>query len=149
MTEEQIKDLKRIIEDVCEVDLSLNTRKRENINARAIGYKILREVEYQSYHAIARSFNKSHATILQCLKNFKYMLLSDAQMKRNYQQIKLTWEGLAEEYRELKPLEIKKQLKSLEEQNKMLNLCLIDVQKKFATKLKKIELQLKHAKSRA
>ena len=75
MTEQQVKDLKRIIEDVCKVNLELNTRERRHINARAIGYDILRNKEYQSFKTIARYFNKSHCTVLHCLKNFKYMLL--------------------------------------------------------------------------
>ena len=147
MTEQQAKDLKRIIEDVCKVNLKLNTRERRYINARAIGYEILRNTEYQSFKTIARYFNKSHCTVLHCLKNFKYMLLSDAQMKRNHQEVKRIWSQISDEYKDLTPIKIKKQLKNLEEQNKMLNLSLIDVQKRFETRLKKIELQLKNAKS--
>jgi len=147
MTEQQIKDLKRIIEDVCKVDFKLRSRKRKYINARAIAYKILRKKEYQSLHTIARYFNKNHSTVLYGLKNFKYMVLDDAQMKRNYQEVERVWTSLSDEYKDLTPIKIKKHLKNLEEQNKMLNLSLIDVQKKFETRLKKIEDKLKHAKS--
>jgi regulator of replication initiation timing len=59
------------------------------------------------------------------------MLMADAQMKRNYTEIKLTWLGLTESYRELKPIEIKKELKYLREQNKMLNLSLNNVQEQL------------------
>lgn len=131
MPQEKITALKKIVEEVCKVNIDLNTRKREYINARAICYKILRDEELLSYNAIGRYFNKSHSTILLCLRDFKYMLLSDGQMKRNYNGILAVWEGITEEYEEIKPLEIKKQLKSLEEKNKLLNLSLINVQEQL------------------
>ena len=68
-------------------------------------------------------------------------------MKRNHQEVKRIWDQISDEYKDLTPIKIKKQLKNLEEQNKMLNLSLIDVQKRFETRLKKIELQLNNAKS--
>ena len=75
------------------------------------------------------------------------MLLDDAQMKRNYQEVKRIWASISEEYKDLTPIKIKKQLKYLEEQNKMLNLSLIDVQNTFEKRLNKIESELKDAKS--
>ena len=144
MEDEKINALKKIVEEVCSVDLNNKTRKRDHINARAICYKILRDVELFSYHAIGKSFNKSHSTILLCLRDFKYMLLSDGQMKRNYEGILSLWKGITEEYKEVSSLEIKNQLQNLQEQNKMLNLSLIDVQKrceelsKHATKYKSV-----------
>ena len=131
MKNEKTNALKKIVEEVCKVNIDLNTRKREYINARAICYKILRDEELLSYNAIGGYFNKSHSTILLCLRDFKYMLLSDGQMKRNYNGILALWEGITEEYEEIKPVEIKKQLKSLEEKNKLLNLSLINVQEQL------------------
>ena len=139
MTEQQIKDLKRIIEDVCNVDFKLNSRKRKYINARAIGYEILRNKEHQSLQNIARYFNKTHCTVLYGLKNFKYMMLEDAQMKRNYQEVDREWSKLSDEYKDVHPLELKKQLNFLQEQNKMLNLSLIDVQEKNEQRIKEVE----------
>jgi len=146
MKDEKLNALKKIVQEVCKVNLNLTTRKRENVNARAICYKILRDVEFLSYHAIGKAFNKSHSTILLCLRDFKYMLLSDGQMKRNYEGIKALWEGVTEEYVEMKPMEIKKQLKYLDEQNKLLNLSLIDVQEKYDKRLKNLEDQLEKIK---
>ena len=142
MTEQQIQDLKRIIEDVCNVEFRLRSRQRKYINARAIGYKILRNTEHQSLNKIARYFNKNHATVFTCLKNFKYMLLEDAQMKRNYQEVKRIWASISEEYKDLTPIKIKKQLKYLEEQNKLLNLSLTDVQERYDKRLKELEERL-------
>jgi hypothetical protein len=146
MENEKIRALKKIVEEVCGVNLDIKTRKREYINGRAICYKILRDVEFLSYHAIGRAFNKSHSTILLCLRDFKYMLLSDGQMKRNYHGILALWEGMSEEYKEIKPIEIKKQLKYLEEQNKLLNLSLTDVQEKYDKRLKEFEERLEKIK---
>ena len=142
MKNEKTNALKKIVEEVCNVNLDLKTQKREHVNARAICYKILRDFELMSYHFIGKQFNKSHSTVLLCLRDFRYMLLSDAQMKRDYEGILAIWEGEAEEYVEIKPLEIKKQLKYLHEQNKLLNLSLIDVQKKYDKKIKEFESRL-------
>ena len=131
MKNEKTNALKKIVEQVCDVDLSIKTQKREYVNARAICYKILRDSELMSYNFIGKQFNKSHSTILLCLRDFQYMLLSDAQMKRDYEGILAIWKGETEEYIEIKPLEIKKQLKYLHEQNKLLNLCLINVQEEL------------------
>ena len=146
MENEKVNALKKIVEEVCGVNLNIKTRKRDHVNARAICYKILRDVELLSYYAIGKSFNKSHSTILLCLRDFKYMLLSDRQMKRNYEGILAVWEGITEEYKEVSPLEIKKQLKNLHEQNKLLNLSLIDVQEKYDKRLKELEDRLNHQK---
>lgn len=146
MENEKINALKLIVEEVCGVNLEITTRKREYVNARAICYKILRDVELLSYNAIGRYFKKSHSTILLCLRDFKYMLLSDGQMKRNYEGILDVWEGMTEEYKEIRPLEIKKQLKYLEEQNKLLNLSLIDVQERYDKRLKQLEERLEKIK---
>ena len=146
MEDEKTNALKKIVEQVCGVNVDLKTRKREYINARAICYKILRDVELLSYNAIGRSFNKSHCTILLCVRDFKYMLLSDGQMKRDYEGILAIWKGITNEYIEIKPLEIKKQLKNLHEQNKLLNLSLIDVQERYDKRLKELEDRLNNQK---
>lgn len=131
MKNEKTNALRKIVEEVCNVDLSLKTRKREYVNARAICYKILRDTELMSYHFIARQFSKNHSTVLMSVRDFPYLILSDAQMKRDYQGILAIWEGQTEEYIEIRPLEIKKQLKYLHEQNKLLNLSLINVQEEL------------------
>jgi len=101
------------------------------VNARAICYNILRCKEYMTVTEIGRHFNKHHATVLTTLKNFKYMLMSDAQMRRNSDKIEALWSGVAGDYDEPKPVFIKKELKYLREQNKMLNLTLNNVQEQL------------------
>jgi len=131
MNQEKVKALKKIVEQICNVNLDIKTRKRENINARAICYKILRDTEYMSYHFIGREFKKSHATILYSVKEFPYLILSNRQMERDYNKILFIWNNESGQYKELTPLQIKKELIDLREQNKMLNLTLINVQEQL------------------
>ena len=84
-----------------------------------------------SYNFIGREFNKNHATILYSVKEFPYLILSDRQMERDYNKILSIWNQESGDYKELTPLEIKKQLNYLVEQNKLLNLSIINVQKQL------------------
>lgn len=143
MNREKVKALKRIVEQVCNISLDVRTRKRKNINARAIAYKILRDTEYMSYNFIGREFNKNHATVLYSVKEFPYLILSDRQMERDYNEILSIWNQESGDYKELTPLKIKKDLKDLFEENKLLNLSLINVQKEFDAQIIRLEVKLK------
>ena len=127
----KVQNLKQITEDVCKIDFTLKSSKREMVNARAICYNILRNKEYMTVTEIGRHFHKHHATVLTTLKNFKYMLMSDAQMRRNSDKVEALWSGGSGDYDEPKPMFIKKELKYLREQNKMLNLTLNNFQEQF------------------
>ena len=127
----KVQNLKQITEDVCKIDFTLKSSKREMVNARAICYNILRNKEYMTVTEIGRHFHKHHATVLTTLKNFKYMLMSDAQMRRNSDKVEALWSGVSGDYDEPKPLFRKKELKYLREQNKMLNLTLNNVQEQL------------------
>ena len=131
MNYHKVQNLKQITEDVCKVDLTLKTSKREVVNARAICYNILRNKECMTVSEIGRHFNKHHATVLTTLKNFKYMLMSDAQMRRDSEKIESLWAAVSGDFDEAKPVFIKKELKYLREQNKMLNLSLNNVQEQL------------------
>tara|TARA_R100001369_G_scaffold90088_1_gene128588 strand:- start:1257 stop:1691 length:435 start_codon:yes stop_codon:yes gene_type:complete len=131
MNQEKIIAIKNIVNSHYNIDINLTTRTEGFIKARAICYKILREECLMTYPKIGLCFRKNHATIMNALKQFPYMLLQYPQMKRDYHLILATWKGQADEYVELKPLQLKKELNDLREQNKMLNLCLIDVQEEL------------------
>ena len=60
-------------------------------------------------------------------------------MRRDYELILATWKGEAHEYVELKPLKLKKELNDLREQNKLLNLSIINVQKQCEQRIKQLE----------
>ena len=61
-------------------------------------------------------------------------------MKKDFELILATWKGEADEYIEMKPLQLKKELNDLREQNKMLNLSLINVQEELKYIKKNIEV---------
>lgn len=125
---EKVKALKNIVEKVCDINLSHNSKERAYVNARAICYKILRDNDKMSYQFIGSQFKRHHATIMYSIKDFRYLILSDRQMERNYNKSLAIWTDEAGEYEELNPLEIKKQLNYLLEQNKLLNLSIINIQ---------------------
>ena len=129
------------------MNLNSNTRKRETINARAICYKILRDECGMSYNLIGKQFSKNHATILHACKEFKFFIMSDRQMERDYKNALSIWKDESIDYKEITPLKIKKDLKDLFEQNKTLSLSLINVQEQFENRLKEIELRLENVTS--
>ena len=139
MNQEKVKALKKIVEQVCNISLDVRTRKRKNINARAIAYKILRDKEYMSYNFIGREFNKNHATILYSVKEFPYLIMSNRQMDRDYKYILSIWNAESDEYKTPTPLQIKKELQDLYNQNKMLNLSLTNVQEQLKQLLNKCQ----------
>jgi hypothetical protein len=63
--------LKKAIQEITGVDINEVTRKRETIEARAIYYKILKQIDKnKTLKAIGASVGKDHATVLHSLKNY-------------------------------------------------------------------------------
>ena len=63
--------LKKAIQEITGVDINEVTRKRETIEARAIYYKILKQIDKKkSLKSIGASVGKDHATVLHSLKNY-------------------------------------------------------------------------------
>jgi hypothetical protein len=64
-------ELKKAIQEITGVDINEVTRKRETIEARAIYYKILKQIDKKkSLKSIGASVGKDHATVLHSLKNY-------------------------------------------------------------------------------
>jgi hypothetical protein len=64
--------LKKAIQEITGVDINEVTRKRETIEARAIYYKILKQIDKKkSLQSIGASVGKDHATVLHSLKNYE------------------------------------------------------------------------------
>jgi len=131
MKYEKVKALKAIVEEVCDIDISFNSKERAYVNARAICYKILRDTEKMSYQFIGSQFRRHHATIMSSIKDFRYLIISDRQMERNYNKSLAIWNNESDDYQDLTPLEIKKLLKNLAEENKLLHLSLKEVERKL------------------
>ena len=65
------KELKKVIKEITGVDINEVSRKREIIEARAVYYKILKQIDKKkSLKSIGASVGKDHATVLHSLKNY-------------------------------------------------------------------------------
>jgi hypothetical protein len=63
--------LKKAIQEITGVNVNEVTRKRETIEARAIYYKVLKQIDKKkSLKSIGASVGKDHATVLHSLKNY-------------------------------------------------------------------------------
>lgn len=63
--------LKKVIQEITGIDINEVTRKRETIEARAIYYKVLKQIDKKkSLKSIGASVGKDHATVLHSLKNY-------------------------------------------------------------------------------
>ena len=132
----KVDAIKNIVNTYYNLDVNSSIKTDRLVKARAICYKVLKEDCYMTYSYIGFSFRKNHATIIHALKEIEWMFKSDKQMERDYHNIRALWLEEATDYVELKPTELKKQLNILQEQNKMLNLSLLDVQEKCEELLK-------------
>ena len=63
--------LKKVIKEITGVDINEVSRKREIIEARAVYYKILKQIDKKkSLQSIANTVGKNHATVLHSLNNY-------------------------------------------------------------------------------
>jgi hypothetical protein len=63
--------LKKAIQEITGVNVNEVTRKRETIEARAIYYKVLKQIDKnKTLKSIGASVGKDHATVLHSLKNY-------------------------------------------------------------------------------
>ena len=64
-------ELKKVIQEITGVDINEVSRKREIIEARAIYYKILKQIDKnKTLKSIGASVGKDHATVLHSLNNY-------------------------------------------------------------------------------
>jgi len=138
----KVKTVKNLV--VSHTGLNLDSRYKTDplIKARAICYKILKDECNMSYTYIGKQFGKHHATIMHSHREFKWMVKADKDMERKYNLILNLYKEEKDQYTELTPAEIKKTLKDLAEQNKMLNLSVINVQKELKERLIQLETKI-------
>ena len=82
-----IEKFKKIIEFETGVNVEIVSRKRNFVEARAIYYKLLREISEMTLHAIADTVNKDHATILHSLKSVDDWMRYDTKLADKYKNI--------------------------------------------------------------
>jgi len=79
--------VRKFVEDIYEVDLKSQSRKRNYVNARITFSQILYEQGYRKCD-ISRYLGKDHATILHYCKNFEGLILTDPTLRRTYEEVK-------------------------------------------------------------
>jgi hypothetical protein len=78
------KIVRTLVEDYYKLDITINTRKRPYIEARAIYYKLLRDHTHYSLHAIGATMQKDHSTVLYFTRKAKDWLLYDKDFENDY-----------------------------------------------------------------
>lgn len=131
MKHEKVKFIKDMVSTYYGVDVASKSRKYQYIVARTVAYKILRDELKMTFKEIGRYFNKNHASVLCALKNYESLSAYDKSIQDDYLEIKHLWFTESDSFEDVDPFFIKKEIKSLHQQNKMLNLELIDVHKKL------------------
>jgi hypothetical protein len=84
---QMIQKFKKIIEFETGVNVEIVSRKRNFVEARAIYYKLLRDISGMTLHAIGDTVNKDHATILHSLKSVDDWMRYDTKLADKYKNI--------------------------------------------------------------
>lgn len=79
--EKILKEIRSIVEQECNLNLNNKTRKREYVFARAVYYKLCREITNNSYEDIGKTLDKDHATVLHGVRIFDTFLMQKALFK--------------------------------------------------------------------
>lgn len=82
-----IEKFKKIIELETGVNVEIVSRKRNFVEARAMYYKLLRDVSNMTLQAIGDTVNKDHATILHSLKSVDDWMRYDRKLADRYKNI--------------------------------------------------------------
>lgn len=81
--ESEIINLKDIVNNVFDIDLSKITSERKLVDARRIYSKVLRERGY-TFEIISKSLKKNHATVIHYMKSIDSILLYDKDLREKY-----------------------------------------------------------------
>lgn len=65
----KLKEIKQYVNDLFDLDITENTRKRDYVDARAMYYELSRNLTKQSLDAIGSLVKRNHASVLHSLKN--------------------------------------------------------------------------------
>lgn len=83
----QLDAVTQTINLVTNADVHAKNRKRENIDARGIFYKVAREVYRLGYTRIGEYLGKNHATILNGYNKFNNHYDTDKQLRYTYETV--------------------------------------------------------------
>ena len=80
--------LKKAIQEITGVDINEVTRKRETIEARAIYYKVLKQIDKKkSLKSIGASVGKDHATVLHACRTVVNLSETDKQFRHYLEEL--------------------------------------------------------------
>jgi hypothetical protein len=82
-----IEKFKKIIELETGVNVEIVSRKRNFVEARAMYYKLLRDISNMTLQAIGDTVNKDHATILHSLNSVDDWMRYDRKLADRYKNI--------------------------------------------------------------
>jgi len=82
--EQQIKAIQSAVNKTTRADVKAPNRKRKNVDARSIYFRLCRELLQLSTPDIGRTVGKDHATVLYGLKQFKILYDTDREYARMY-----------------------------------------------------------------
>ena len=102
----EAKGLKILISDELSVNIERNTRERPVVEARAMYFTILKHNTNLTLKTIGETVGRDHATVLYAIRNFPAWLDQNPYLKKSYDVI---LEKVQEEYKRLKPKDIKRQ----------------------------------------
>jgi len=141
----EFKEIIKTVNKVTGVDITLNTRKREVVEARALYYQVLRTLNpFVTLLSMANSVNKHHATIIYHLKHYEEFEKHNTMLKQYKKQIlnilTSNYEDINEFNYKQKIKEFKLKISLLEEKNDDLQETINNLKRKSNIKiLSKIE----------
>ena len=91
----EVQEIKMIVNSVFKVNIDIETRLRSHVEARIAYAKILRDKGF-SYHKIANTLNKNHATIIHYLRNIDHIFVHDKYFIERYKRCKDLMIGVIE-----------------------------------------------------
>jgi len=84
-----LKTIKGIVNEYFEINISNKSRQREYVDARGIYYNLSRElIPGATFEKIGKSVNLNHATVVNGMKQFNFLLEYDKPTQNNYLTLK-------------------------------------------------------------
>jgi hypothetical protein len=122
----EVQEIKMIVNSVFKVNIDIETRLRTHVEARIAYAKILRDKGF-SYHKIANTLNKNHATIIHYLRNIDHIFVHDKYFIERYKRCKDLMIGVIEEPNNPTPEKVYiNRIKELQSEVQELNIKLND-----------------------
>lgn len=81
--------VRKIIEKFYGIDISDKSRKRHYVYARFIYYYICYKYLNETYYSVAKSLDKSHASVIWGVKELPYILKYDLKVSQDFKFINL------------------------------------------------------------